>query len=157
MTRGTFFIAGLAILLGVVAVVRFRANDAGAILYPRIEARLIPASGALDCELTLRDANRPRYVVEFVVPRGAREVVELGVPGGFREEALVEPEAHPGWTRTWNQENVRFVGELRLEPDQPVRLRFPVRGPVQSGFTLNGRFESERRFRRTVSFFSATL
>ena len=124
---------------------------------PMVSAIISQGAGGFRCELTLKLAKTPHYLISLEIPRRWAEEVGLGPPSAFVAQPLPPDGLDPKWAHAWNRKNLRLVGCMELEPNRSARLFFPARLPLVPDLEINGQFTSSRNAGSPVAFFRASF
>jgi hypothetical protein len=144
----------LAVLVGL--VVLFVAGRIALVLVSSTPPRAVASTtrvgdGVLICMLTLT-SDRPMSITSLDAPRAQATALGLSAPIGFKVEPLPAG-SDAEFANRWNTENIRFIGNLQLQPGEPTDLRIPITSDGSQALVLKGQIEGKWGVGGTASFF----
>lgn len=100
-------------------------------------------------------------ITTIEISREIRDTLGLSAPNGFREEALKSEDDDDAELKTFvkqfNKENIRYVGNLNMKPNQKIELVFAINSLKSLQGKINFTYERKVGFGGSISYFSVQL
>ena len=109
---------------------------------------------SLRCTLRFTGQDKPYSVTEIHLPREMVQALGASPPSGFTDEPYVAgPKVgDESFVQKFNQETVRWVGQLVLPVEQDVVLTIPILHASASSGTIQFRYEHRGAFGGSIRF-----
>lgn len=125
---------------------------------PKVEANYEIQNSQIVINLKLINSEIPRYVTTLTFPS------ELHTKAGISkiEDFEFKPwNVADGYTQdeadVENKKSIRYVGDLKLEPNKDYSLKIPVGNSEKLNGSITGWFESKKSFGGSMSFFHVQI
>jgi hypothetical protein len=148
----------LVVLLVVVIVIRL---SRGPIVFTAPVTSQLTAVALRDesahsvrCTLRFTGQDKPYNVTEIELPRELAQALGASPPSGFTDEPYVAgPKVgDEAFVQKFNQETVRWVGQLALPAEQDVVLSIPAQQPRAGSGTIQFRYEHRGTLGGSIRF-----
>ena len=101
------------------------------------------AKDALEFRVAVWNVKETQYLTEVHIPKDLFVAIDAMTPPEFKQETFAEAKPHDPQSAALDQQYVRWVGRLRLRPNDPLVFSIPARTPGKGAGILRFFFQSK--------------